>query len=92
MIALGSVTKRYGEHTVLDGIDLDVAAGTTTALIGPSGCGKSTLLRVMLGLIAADEGEVRIDGRSLADWNPRELRLRFGYAIQSGGLFPHLTA
>ncbi|MEO0631756.1 MAG: ATP-binding cassette domain-containing protein, partial [Planctomycetota bacterium] len=56
MIALGSVTKRYGEHTVLDGIDLEVAAGTTTALIGPSGCGKSTLLRVMLGLIAADEG------------------------------------
>ncbi|MEO0631757.1 MAG: ATP-binding cassette domain-containing protein [Planctomycetota bacterium] len=46
----------------------------------------------LLGLIAADEGEVRIDGRSLADWNPRELRLRFGYAIQSGGLFPHLTA
>ncbi|MEO1717422.1 MAG: ATP-binding cassette domain-containing protein [Planctomycetota bacterium] len=92
MIELSRITKRFGSHAALDGVDLSIPKATTTALIGPSGCGKSTLLRVIIGLIEADEGEVTIEGRPLAAWNQRELRQRFGYAIQSGGLFPHLTA
>ncbi len=92
MIGLAGITKRYGAHTALDRVDLDIQPATTTALIGPSGCGKSTLLRVILGLIEPDSGSVSIEGRGLASWDRRELRRRFGYAIQSGGLFPHLTA
>ncbi len=91
MIRLAGVTKRYGAHAALDGVDLDMPAASTTALIGPSGCGKSTMLRVILGLIEADAGAVFVEGRALREWNRRELRARFGYAIQSGGLFPHLT-
>ena len=92
MIELAGIIKRFGDHTALGGVDLRIPAATTTALIGPSGCGKSTLLRVIIGLIEADAGTIAIEGRALGAWNPRELRSRFGYAIQSGGLFPHLTA
>lgn len=92
MIELRGICKAYGDHRALDGVDLRIPAATTAAIIGPSGCGKSTLLRVIIGLIVADSGEVLIDGRPLREWDRRTLRARFGYAIQSGGLFPHLTA
>ena len=92
MIELRGVAKRFGTHAALDGIDLTIPQGSTTALIGPSGCGKSTLLRVIIGLIEGDEGDALIEGKSLHAWGRRGLRRRFGYAIQSGGLFPHLTA
>ncbi len=67
------------------------AAATTTALIGPSGCGKSTLLRLMIGLIKPDEGESSSTARTCPT---RILSASAGarYAIQSGGLFPHMTA
>lgn len=92
MIELAGIVKRFGDHAALDGVDLSIVRGTTTALIGPSGCGKSTLLRVIIGLTGASAGSVSVDGRELSDWDRRSLRRRFGYAIQSGGLFPHLTA
>lgn len=88
MIGVQGVSKRFGEHVALDDVSLTFDAAHTTALIGPSGCGKSTLLRVLIGLIAADTGTVEIDGAPI----DRSMRRRFGYAIQSGGLFPHLTA
>ncbi|MEM8756931.1 MAG: ATP-binding cassette domain-containing protein [Planctomycetota bacterium] len=91
MIRLTDVVKRFGDHAAVDGISLSIKRGTTCALIGPSGCGKSTLLRVMLGLLPADSGAVEFDGRSVAG-DGRTLRKRVGYAIQSGGLFPHLTS
>ncbi len=74
-------------------MDLSVASGTTTVVIGPSGCGKSTLLRLINGLLLSDAGEISVFGQVLSanvDW--RALRLRMGYVIQEGGLFPHLTA
>lgn len=88
MIRVQGVSKRFGEHVALADVSLTFDEGRTTALIGPSGCGKSTLLRVLIGLIEPDEGRVEIDGAVI----DRSLRRRFGYAIQSGGLFPHLTA
>ncbi len=92
MIAIQNVSKLYGQTTVLAGISLTVPAGTTLSLIGPSGCGKSTLLRIVMGLITADEGQVAIDSEVMAPQNRLALRQRMGYVIQSGGLFPHLTA
>lgn len=92
MISLTDVSKSYGDHLAVDQVTLALQPGRTAALIGPSGCGKSTLLRLMLGLITADSGRVEFDGVALAPANSRSVRLRVGYAIQSGGLFPHLTA
>jgi osmoprotectant transport system ATP-binding protein len=90
VIELASVEKRYEGRAVLHPTDLTVSAGKTTVLIGPSGCGKSTLLRLMIGLIRPDAGVVRVDGVALAADNLRSVRLRMGYVIQDGGLFPHL--
>lgn len=61
-IRMRGVVKRYGEHAVLRGVDLDIADGDRIALVGPNGSGKSTLLRIVMGLLTF-EGEVAIDGR-----------------------------
>jgi len=90
-IELRGVTRRFGDTVALHPTDLDVPAGKTTALIGPSGCGKSTLLRLVIGLIEPTGGEVRFDGQTVAAEQIRQIRLRMGYVIQDGGLFPHLT-
>jgi osmoprotectant transport system ATP-binding protein len=61
-------------------------------LIGPSGCGKSTLLKLLLGLVAPSSGEVYYQDKPLGSGSLLELRRRVGYVVQSGGLFPHLSA
>ncbi|MFN9369497.1 MAG: ATP-binding cassette domain-containing protein [Planctomycetia bacterium] len=91
MIVLEGVTKRWGGRPVLDPISLAVPRGRTTVLIGPSGCGKSTLVRMIVGLVAPDEGSISIDGRRLTADSLPALRRRIGYVIQDGGLFPHLS-
>jgi len=92
MFALDRVSKSYRGLTALERVSLDIAPGHTTVLIGPSGCGKSTLLRLLLGLVAADDGTVRFDGEALTPGRIPGVRRRVGYVIQQGGLFPHLTA
>jgi osmoprotectant transport system ATP-binding protein len=92
VLEVDSVIKRYRGVAALDGVSLRVTPGRTTALIGPSGCGKSTLIRLLVGLIEPDEGQVRFDGEALAPPRLPEVRRRLGYVIQSGGLFPHMTA
>lgn len=92
MIAFDGVTKVYGGRTVLHPTTLSVAKGESLALIGTSGCGKSTLLRLVIGLIHPDGGRISLDGTVLTPANIREVRLRMGYVIQDGGLFPHLTS
>ncbi len=92
MIELRNVAKRYGAHAAADGVDLVCQRGQTQALIGPSGCGKSTLLRMMVGLVTPDSGSILFDGQPLSDATLPAVRLRIGYMIQEGGLFPHLTA
>ncbi len=92
MIELHHVSKSYDGSVVVPQLDLAIAAGQTTVLIGPSGCGKSTLLRIMVGLIRPDTGSVLIEGTELTPRTVLRLRLRIGYVIQDGGLFPHLSA
>jgi ABC-2 type transport system ATP-binding protein len=65
MLRLSGLTKRYGPHTALKGLTLELQAGQFVALLGPNGAGKSTLFQVLTGLFAADEGEVEVAGHSL---------------------------
>ncbi len=92
MLELESVTKRFGAIEALRDVSLRVDRGQTAVLIGESGSGKSTVLRMITGLLYPDRGEVRFDGAPVEPHNVRALRLRLGYVIQEGGLFPHLTA
>src|SRR5438067_5651360 len=92
MISLEQVSKRYDGKAALEPTTLDVPAERCLALIGPSGCGKSTLLRLIVGLIAPDGGAIAVAGTPVTPATIRALRLRIGYVIQDGGLFPHLTA
>lgn len=92
MITLERVSKAYGSHTILAPLDWNLDQGKTYVLIGPSGCGKSTLLRLMIGLVAPSEGRILFNGNEVHPNEWRNIRLRMGYVIQDGGLFPHLTA
>ena len=92
VIRLVAVAKRYADMEAVGEVDLTIERDATTALIGPSGCGKTTLLRLMNGLIRPDAGEVWIGDTKLTSENARGLRLRMGYVVQDGGLFPHLDA
>jgi iron(III) transport system ATP-binding protein len=92
-VTVTGLDKAFGSHPVLNGVDLEVPAGSLTAILGPSGSGKTTLLRVLAGFERPDAGTVRIGGR-LVDgpgvYVPPERR-RIGYVPQEGSLFPHLT-
>ena len=92
MIALRAVTKRFGAAVALDGISIEVPAGSTHVLLGSSGCGKSTVLRLVLGLTAPDHGEVLVAGTRVDASTREALVRRMGYVVQDGGLYPHLTA
>ena len=74
---------------ILDHIDLEVATGSTTALLGRSGSGKTTLLRMVNRLIEPTAGKVMVEGKATTDWDPIRLRRSIGYVIQETGLFPH---
>ncbi|KAA0109863.1 amino acid ABC transporter ATP-binding protein [Mycolicibacterium sp. P1-5] len=79
----------FGTNKVLRGVDLDVPAGTTTAVIGPSGSGKSTLLRTLNRLYEPDRGDILLDGKSVLGDDPDALRQRIGMVFQQFNLFPH---
>ncbi|MFH8885680.1 heme ABC transporter ATP-binding protein [Streptomyces californicus] len=83
------LSVRLGGRQVLDSVDLTAHAGEVVALVGPNGAGKSTLLAALAADLPAGSGEVRIDGRSTADWSAPELALRRSVLPQSAALsFP----
>jgi osmoprotectant transport system ATP-binding protein len=90
-IRFEAVTKRYDVTTAVDGVTLDVAAGSFIALVGTSGSGKSTLLKTVNRLVVPDAGRVSIDGHDVADGPAPALRRHVAYVFQSIGLFPHMT-
>jgi osmoprotectant transport system ATP-binding protein len=91
-IELHDVRKSYDGNLALEVPALVVEPRRSLALIGPSGCGKSTLLRLVIGLVEPDQGRICVGGVTLNEATRRSIRLRTGYVIQEGGLFPHLTA
>jgi len=74
LVEVQSLIKRYGERVALAGLSLSLKAGEWVALLGPNGAGKSTLFQVLTGLFAADEGDVRVAGRSLRESPSAALR------------------
>jgi ABC-type polar amino acid transport system ATPase subunit len=103
LIQVRGVVKKYHDKTALHGVDLDVAAYETVALIGPSGCGKSTLCRTMVGLEALTAGEVTVAGYPYVTGNARkpdsisygpkgrQIQLTMGMVFQDYSLFPQMT-
>ena len=91
MIETESLTKRYGQATVVDALSLSVADGELLVLLGGSGSGKTTTLKMVNRLIEPTAGRVTIDGEDAASIEPHELRRRIGYVFQRVGLFPHMT-
>jgi osmoprotectant transport system ATP-binding protein len=73
-------------------VTLDVAIGSTVALLGPSGSGKTTTLKLINRLVTPTAGEVRVNGIDVAHTDVIALRRQIGYVVQEAGLFPHFTA
>ena len=97
MIAFEGVSHAYTDDVsatvaALIDVSLRVEVGECVAVIGPSGCGKSTLLRLAAGLIVPERGRILINDLELRPDTLMQARQRIGYVIQSGGLFPHLSA
>jgi polar amino acid transport system ATP-binding protein len=93
LVELKNVVKRYGDHTVLEGVSLTVEKGEIIAIIGRSGSGKSTMLRCINGLEPIQGGTVSFDGTVVNDpaTDLRKLRQHVGIVFQSFNLFPHLS-
>jgi spermidine/putrescine transport system ATP-binding protein len=88
-VDLRGVTKRFGSFTAVDDLDLTLARGEFFTLLGPSGCGKTTTLRMVAGFEQPSEGEIRIEGESVAGLPPHKRPTNT--VFQSYALFPHLS-
>jgi phospholipid/cholesterol/gamma-HCH transport system ATP-binding protein len=94
VISIQGVTKRFGNHTVLDGVTFDVPRGKTSAILGPSGTGKSVLLKVVIGLLQPEAGQVYIDGDPIVGVREKEvlrIRRKIGVLFQDGALFGSMS-
>jgi iron(III) transport system ATP-binding protein len=94
LISLRNVVKRFGHHTAVDGVTLDVGEGEALVIVGPSGCGKTTLLRLIAGLEVPDEGEIWLGGRCVACAGQTIVLAHergIGFVFQDLALWPHLT-
>ena len=94
VIKIRNVVKRFGNQTVLDGINLDIQQGETMIIMGGSGSGKSTMLRIMIGSLKPEEGTVEMFNETLGELDEEGLnvvRKQFGILFQSGALFNSMT-
>ncbi len=91
-IEFRAVTKRFPDGTTaVDDFSLVIPAHKTTVFVGSSGCGKTTLLRMINRLVEPTDGDITIDGESIRDRDPVQLRRGIGYVLQNSGLLPHFT-
>jgi polar amino acid transport system ATP-binding protein len=102
MIRFDAVVKRFGEHTVLRGLDFQVKPGEHVTLIGPSGSGKTTILRLLMTLEKVDDGTIQVGGEYLSHMDRggklvpadekhlHEARKRIGMVFQQFNLFPNM--
>ncbi|WP_411145217.1 betaine/proline/choline family ABC transporter ATP-binding protein [Streptomyces sp. x-80] len=92
-IRLENLTKRYAGSPgpAVENVSMEIKAGELVVFVGPSGCGKSTTLKMINRLIEPTAGRIRIGDEDVTGIDPVRLRRKVGYAIQSSGLFPHMT-
>ncbi len=88
-LALDNLVKRYGAHTAVDGISLDIQRGEFISLLGPSGCGKTTILHMIAGFLEPDAGDIVLGGVSLT--NIPSHKRGTAMVFQNYALFPHMT-
>jgi ABC-type branched-subunit amino acid transport system ATPase component len=92
MLKLTDVYAGYGGGDVLQGVELEVPAGSVCCIVGPNGAGKSTVLRTVSGLLQPRKGDVQLEGRSVCGLHPaRILAMGVSQVPQAGALFPGLT-
>ena len=94
LFEIRGVTKAFGRHLVLDGLDIDVFDGEVITIVGESGSGKSVLLKAMMGLLEIDKGSIRFDGEDVTkqtedQW--MQTRRRIGMLFQESALFDSLN-
>ncbi len=89
LIRFQNVTKRFGDFTAIDSIDLDIYAREFFALLGPSGCGKTTLMRMLAGFETPSSGTILLSGQDIAPVAPNQRAVNMMF--QSYALFPHLS-
>src|SRR5688500_15262289 len=88
-IQLKNITKKFGNHTALRHLDLDIADGEFFVLLGETGAGKTTTLRLIAGLEKPTAGQILIDGADVADWGPAERDVAL--VLQQYSLYPRYT-
>src|SRR3954466_9752511 len=88
-LALSSITKKFGRHTALAGLDLEIADAEFFVLLGPTGAGKTTTLRLIAGLEKPDQGSIRIGGEDVASWSAAERDVALVFQYYS--LYPRYT-
>lgn len=88
-LQIDGLYKRFSDHQVLDGFNLQVAHGEIVGLLGPNGCGKSTVLNIICQLLQADAGEVQLMGQPMRKQSAHA-RARIGYCAQASALYPDL--
>lgn len=88
-LELKGLSKKFGETSILERLDLSVKEGEFLVLVGPSGCGKSTILRLIAGLEEPTEGEVWINGKNVTDRDPKDRHIAM--VFQSYALYPHMN-
>ncbi len=89
MIRFEGVTKRFGDFTAIENLNLEIDQGEFFALLGPSGCGKTTIMRMLAGFETPSEGRILINGQDISNIPPHERPVNMMF--QSYALFPHLT-
>jgi len=91
MLEVKALTKRFDDKAAVKDVSFTVNKGEVLVLLGTSGCGKTTTLKMINRLVEKSSGQVFINGQSIDDKDPNDLRQGIGYVIQETGLFPHLT-
>jgi len=91
MITIQNVSKRYGNKSVVNDVNLTIEEGKITSFIGPNGAGKSTLLSMVSRLIPKDSGEIMVDGKEISKWKPNELAKKLSILKQSNHINIRLT-
>ena len=88
-VAIRGVKKAFGPHSVIHGVDVEIADGEFVVLVGPSGCGKSTTLRMIAGLEDISDGDIMIGGDIVNDVPPKDRDIAM--VFQNYALYPHMT-